>query len=104
MSSQSGPQYAGQSPNYLTKEERRKNWHKEVQGPPKYLLDSYITLRCPDCFCMLKARRPSEQLVWICHCKHHHCWQVSLEKGQDRPILEKIPSNDPRYYKRMIKQ
>ena len=99
-------QYPGQSPNLLPKKDELKLRQKEVRvkyGSPKHLLSSYLTVKCPDCFCILKAKSAGNKKEWLTQCKNHHCWIVNLEKGIDHPILEKIPFHDPAYPGRAIK-
>lgn len=89
-----------------SKEDDRKIHKLELQekvGTPKHVFASYITIKCPDCFCILKAPKASPNKVWITQCKNHHCWRVSLEKGLDHPIIEKIPFTDPDYPRRNIR-
>ena len=85
-----------------TEEERKIRELEEnaKRGSPKLLLSSYATIRCNDCFCILKAVKTSHTKKWLTQCKHHHCWIVDLENGPYNLKLERIPIHDPRYPRR----
>ncbi len=70
------------------------------RGSPKLLLTSHATIRCSDCFCILKAVKASYTKEWLTQCKNHHCWIVNLENGPDGVKLERVPYYDPRHPRR----
>jgi len=104
LSSRAHPRYAGESPNRLHPKEEvkiRQIEERDKRPSPLYIFETYVSQRCPECFCFLKAKpKGSSKKEWTTHCKHHHCFLINVENGIDRMILERIPTNDPRYLRR----
>ncbi|MGC9781755.1 MAG: hypothetical protein HZR80_21115 [Candidatus Heimdallarchaeota archaeon] len=105
--SSSGPRYPGQSPHRVSKEDERKIAKMELQekiGCPKFLFSSHGRYRCPDCFRILRALpKASNTRVWITKCVGDHCYLVDLTNGKGRAKYERIPEQDSRFIKRIVK-
>jgi len=100
LSSRAHPRYAGESPHYIdpkTKTDIKKMEERAKRPSPLFIFDHYLSQRCPDCGCFLKAAKGSKKKEWLTQCKHYHCWIVNIENGVEYKSLHKIPATDDRY-------